>query len=180
MSATFQSTVYLYSGSGIPGEQYDDSPWRALPYTINSASAAYNIIGATFCTIDAGASLTGSGTCKAGSSGSYGVAGLLVAPKDYALYGTSGQALDPTLTVSNQTMVQCATMGRFYVTLPAAANVGDYVIFDNTTGAIATVTPGTALPSGKSWANAVVAVFSIGAAGTAVIELDPGFTQTLA
>lgn len=174
MAATFQSTVYLYSGSGIPGEQYDDSPWRALPYTINSVSAAYNIIGSTFCTITSGGSLTNSGTCQAGSAGTFGVAGLLVAPKDYALYGSGGQALNPTLVVSNQTAVQCATMGRFFVQLPAAANVGDWVIFDNTTGAISTVTPNTTLPTGKSWAQGIVSVFSISAAGLAVIDLNPG------
>ena len=174
MAASFQSSVFIYSGSGVPGEQYDDSPSRALPYTINSVSAAYNIIGSTFCSIASGAALNNAGVVQAGSGGALGVAGLLVAPKDYALFGTGGQALNPTLTVSNQTLIQCATMGRFFVQLPASANVGDWVIFDNTTGAISTVTPGTSLPGGKSWAYGIVSVFSISAAGLAVIDLNPG------
>lgn len=174
MAATFQSSVNIYSGSGVPGEQYDDSPSRALPYTINSALATYNIVGSTFCTITTGAALNNAGVVQAGSAGTLGVAGLLVGPKDYALFGTGGQALDPTLTVPNQTLVQCATMGRFFVQLPASANVGDWVIFDNTTGAASTVTPGTSLPVGKSWAYAIVSVFSITGAGLAVIDLNPG------
>jgi len=174
MAATFQSTVYLYSGAGIPGEQYDDSPWRALPYTINSTSAAYNIIGSTFCTITAGASVRNAGICQAGSAGTFGVAGLLVAPKDYALFGSGGQPLNPTLTVPNQTLIQCATMGRFYVYLPATAAIGDWVIFDNTTGAIETIAPNAALPVGKSWAQGIVSVLLMEAAGLGVIDLNPG------
>lgn len=165
----FQSTVYLYTGAGIPGEQYSDVPWRAQPFTINSSSAAYNIIGATFCTV------TSQGICQAGSGGTLGIAGLLVDPKDQALFGSS---LTPTLTVPDYTAVECATEGTFFVTLPGAANIGDYVIFDNTTGAISTVSPGTSLPSGKSWANAFVDVFTVSGAGLGVITINPGKTRT--
>lgn len=168
----FQSAVFINQGFGVPGELYQDAPYRAQPFTIVSASPAYNIIGSTFCTI------TAQGICQAGSGGTFGVAGLIVDPKDVALFGTGGIPLNPTLTVPNQTIIECATMGTFVVTLPAAANIGDWVIFDNVTGAISTVVPGTALPAGKSWAQAFVDYYEVGGAGLAVITIDPGKTPS--
>lgn len=168
----FQQSVFINQGAGVPGEQYSDSPWRAQSFTINSASAAYNIIGATMC------SVTSQGFCAAGNAGGTAVfAGLLVDPKDVALFGTGGIPLAPTLTVPNYTQVECATMGSYFVTLPASANIGDWVVYDNTTGAISTVTPGSDLPSGNSWGNAVVDYFTVGAAGLGVITMNPGVGQ---
>lgn len=168
----FQSTVYQYAGFGVPGEQYSDGPWRAQSFTINSASAAYNIIGATMC------SITSQGFCAAGNSGGTApFAGLLVDPKNVALFGTGGIPLNPTLTVPNYTQIECATMGSYIVTLPNSANIGDWVIYDNTTGAISSVAPGTSLPSGKSWGNAIVDYFTVASAGLAVITLNPGVGQ---
>ena len=171
---SFQSTVALQQGFGVPGEQITDGPWRAQTFTINSASSAYNNIGSTMCTI------TSQGICAAGNSGGTAIfAGLLVDPKAVALFGASGIPLNPTLNVPNQTVVECATMGSFVVALPAAAAIGDYVIYDNTTGAISTVTPGTSLPSGHSWGNAFVDYYTQGVSGSAlaVITMNPGVGQ---
>lgn len=165
---SFQSTVSLQQGFGVPGELYTDGPYRVEPYTINSASADYNIIGATCC------SITSQGFCAAGNSGGTAAfAGLLVDPKDVALFGSGGIPLNPTLVVPNFTLVECATMGSFVVTLPAAAAIGDFVIYDQTTGAISTITPTTSLPSGKNFANAIVDYFTVAGAGLAVITLIP-------
>jgi len=167
----FQSTVSLVQGFGVPGEQFSDSPWRAQSFSINSASAAYNIIGATACTV------TSQGVCQAGSGGTLGYAGILAAPKEVALFGTSGSPLSPTLTVPNFTQIECMTMGQIIATLPASASIGDWVIFDNTTGALSTVAPTTSLPGGKSWAYAVVDNFTVTAASgvaLAVLTLNPG------
>lgn len=166
----FQSSVFINQGFGVPGEQYSDSPWRAQSFTIDSASAAYNIIGATMC------SVTSQGFCAAGNSGGTAAfAGLLVDPKDIALFGTGGVPLAPTLTVPNFTLVECATMGSFVVTLPGAAAIGDYVVYDNTTGAISTVAAGSSTPgSGKSWGNAIVDYYTVAGAGLAVITMNPG------
>jgi hypothetical protein len=168
---SFQSTVSINMGFGVPGELFTDAPYIAQSYTIDSGSAAYNIIGATACTI------TSQGFCQAGSGGSYGFAGILVDPKDIALFGAGGIPLNPTLTVPNYTQVECLTMGIIVVTLPAACNIGDYVIYDNTTGALSTITPVTPLPSGKTFANAVVYEFTPGASGSqlAVIQVNPTF-----
>jgi hypothetical protein len=164
----FQSAVSLLQGFGVPGEQFTDGPTRAETFTIVSASSSLNIIGATACTV------TSQGVCAAGNVGGARVfAGILVDPKDVALFGTGNQPLAPTLVVPNNSIVECASMGSFIVTLPAAANIGDSVIFDNTSGALSTIAPGIALPSGKTFANAVVDYYTVAAAGLAVITMTP-------
>ena len=174
---SFQSSVAIYQGAGVPGEQYSDSPWIAQSYTINSASAAYNIIGATGC------SITSEGFVAAGNAGGGKVyAGILVDPKNVALFGTGGIPLNPTLTVPNYTQVECATSGSFWVTLTGsggsgAANIGDWVCYNLTTGALTSVAPGTSLPGGTAWANATVTYFTLAAAGLCVITLQPGVGQ---
>ena len=168
---TFQSTVSLQQGFGVPGELFTDSPWRAQSFILNSASAAYNIIGATAFTVSS------QGVAQAGNPGGTNVyAGILIAPKEQALYGVGANALSPTLTLNNYAQAELLTMGTVIVTLPASANIGDWVIYDNTTGALSTVPAGTSpFPgSGKSAAMAVVDYFTVGGAGLAVITVNPG------
>jgi len=166
---SFQSSVFINQGFGVPGELFTDSPWIAQSYTINSGSAANNIIGSTCCTSGT------QGFCAAGGTDVF--AGFLVDPKDIALFGASGIPLNPTLTVPNFTQVECLTMGTIIVTLPAAAAIGDYVVFNNTTGRISTITPSTPLASGTTFAQAIVAYFTQGIAGTAlaVIQVNPTY-----
>ena len=164
---SFQSSVFIQMAAGVPGEQYSDGPWRAQSYQINSALASYNNIGESACTI------TSQGVCQAGSGGTLGFAGILVDPKNIALFGVGGIPLNPTLNVPDFTQVECATMGSYWVTLPAAAAIGDLVIYDNTTGALETIAPAAALPVGKTFANAFVDYFTVTVAGLAVITLDP-------
>jgi hypothetical protein len=166
----FQTSVAINMGFGVPGDQYSDGPWRAQSYQINSASATYNNIGSTMC------SITSQGVCAAGNSGgTTAFAGLLVDAKAVALFGTGGIPLAPTLNVPNYTQVECATMGSYVVTLTGAAAIGDYVIYDNVTGAISTVPAGTGSPgSGKSWGNAFVDYYTVSGAGLAVITMNPG------
>ena len=130
----FQGAVYNVQSTGVPGDQAFDTPWKAETFTINSTNAAYNIIGATACTI------TGQGFCAAGkSSVNAAFAGILVDPKAVALFGIGSQPLTATLTVPNFATVECATMGSFFVTLPAVASIGDKVVYDNTTGVLSTI-----------------------------------------
>lgn len=162
----FQSAVFIQQGGGVPGELFSDYPKRAQSFTLNSASAAYNIVGATAYTISA------EGVARAGSGGTLGFAGFLFNPKVYALQGGT-TPLAPTMTLPNQTQAELITEGSLWVTLPGAAAIGDLVIYNNTTGAISTVTPATPIPGGSSFANAVVAYFTVTAPGLAVIAISP-------
>lgn len=167
---SFQSAVQINQGAGVPGELFTNSPSRAQTYRINSADADYNIVGATCCTIES------EGVVQAGAGGALGVfAGFLVAPKDYALFG-GAQPLDPSLTLPNDSIVECLTMGTIFATLPATANIGDLVVFDDTTGAIETISPGDNLPAGKSFAYAEVDYFEATPQGLSVITVSPTLT----
>jgi hypothetical protein len=165
---TFQSSVFFQTGSGVPGEVFTNYPKRAQSLTINSALASYNIIGATAYTI------LSPGFAQAGNgSGNFGFAGFLFNPKVYALQGNGSNTLAPSLVLPNFTQGEFITEGSLWVTLPNTANIGDIVIYDNTTGAISSISPTTALPSGKTFANAQVDYFDVTTAGLAVISITP-------
>ena len=164
---SFQSTVFLQQGFGVPGELFANSPRNGQSYIINSASAAYNIFGYGF-------SITSQGNAAAGNSGGTAVfAGILSNPKGSALDGVGGNPLAPTLTLPNYAQGELLTQGSIVVYLPAAAAIGDFVLYDQTDGHLTTVAPGTSLPGGKSWAYATVDYFTVTAAGLAVITLKP-------
>jgi hypothetical protein len=164
----FQSTVFQFMGAGVPGELYSNSPKISQSYIINSASAAYNVIGAT------AFSVTSQGVANAGNTGTQVYAGILSNPKTSAAFGTSNSPLSPTLTLNNYAQGELITVGQMWVTLPGTANIGDVVIFDNTTGALSTIAPGVSLPSGKSYAYGYVTYFTVTTSGSGlgVIQLN--------
>jgi hypothetical protein len=163
----FQGSVALQQGFGVVGELFTDSPYRAQSFTLVSASAAYNVFGRCF-------TITSEGVAQAGSGGTLGFAGFLVDPKDQALEGTvAGGSLAPSLVLPNQAQGELLTMGDIIVALPAAAAIGDLVVYDNTTGDLTTIAPGADLPVGKTFANAVVSYRTVTAAGLAVITVSP-------
>jgi hypothetical protein len=169
----FQSTVFLQMAFGVQGEVYSDSPWTAQPYTINSGgNPQYNIIGATACTV------VSQQVCTPGGTGAF--AGFLIAAKNNVSFGTqAGGPLAPTMTLADQQPCQCLTMGIINVLLPAACNIGDYVLFNTTTGALSTVPPGTTLPGGTAFAQAIVSNFTPNAVGSqiATITVNPTYTN---
>ncbi len=170
----FQTAVYADQAIGVPGTLYDNSPLRALSYILNSASAAYNIIGQTAMTVSS------DGVAEAGSGGAGGFAGILANPEIQALFGSGGVPLNPSLTLGNGVVAACVTMGRLFVTLPDAANIGDLVVYDDTTGELSTVAPGDPLPTGTTFAQAQVIRFTLTDAGVAVIEIDPSLVAPVA
>lgn len=161
----FQTTVSRLSGFGVPGELYTDSPTRAQSYILNSTTSSLNIIGSTVFTV------ASEGIAQAGGTGA--IAGFLVDPKQYALFASAGQTLTPTLTLPNGTQADLLTMGDIIVTLPGAAAIGDVVIYNTTSGAISTVTPGTSPGAGNAYANAFVSYYTVSGAGLAVITVNP-------
>jgi hypothetical protein len=160
----FQSTVNFNQALGVVGEVFDDGPRRAQSYILNSADASYNVFGRAF-------SITAEGIAQAGNPGGSNVApfaGILVNPKASPLIGSG---LTPSLTLPNNYQGELLFEGSVVVTLPGAAAIGDWVVYDNTTGILSTVAPNAALPAGKSWAYGIVSRFTVSGAGLAVIRL---------
>ena len=66
---TFQQTVSLNVPFGAPGNRFNSNPVVSQPWNLQSASAAYNIIGATAYTV------VSDGVAQAGGTGPF--AGIL-------------------------------------------------------------------------------------------------------
>lgn len=161
MSAAFQTTVNVQLAFGVPGALYDDSPVRSAPWTLVSANAAYNIIGATAftaTTADPGTAAS-SGVAAAGGTGQF--VGVLANDKVYATSGTTAGALNPTLTLPNQTLGELVTMGHLIVTLPGPANLGDLVSYDVTTGALSTYAPKASFTASIAHTTGIMTVSAV-------------------
>lgn len=140
-----QSSVNIYNALGVIGDLAFDGPIRSVPYNLNSDTAYPNVVGRAF-TVLAGANpepttaaSPNAGEARAGGTGVF--AGILVNPKAYVTAGTGGNALAPTLTLPDNSIGELLIMGEIFVAFAAAANVGDLVYYDNTTGVLGTVPP---------------------------------------
>ena len=148
----FQTSVNSNIAAGVPGELFhrdNGAPVRVMPYAINSGGTpANNVIGATWYTVlsapvlEGGTTYTGEVAPYAQPGGTGPQAGFLVDPKIYATLGTAAGALNPTMTLPDQTIAALATSGVFWATLPNAANIGDLVTYNIATGAIGSVSYG--------------------------------------
>jgi hypothetical protein len=166
-AATFQSTVNIVLGFGIPGELIVDGPQRVDSLTLDN-------IGGTI-----GFAFTKSSTTDIATQGGVIVngtnlfAGILVNPKVYASFGApGGSPLDPTLFLGPNTQGEFLTMGTIVVTLTGAANIGDNVQYNETTGALSAIVPGGSPAAGYALVpNAVVWQYPQSATGLAAIRL---------
>jgi hypothetical protein len=143
MVAAFQSTINIWSAGGVVGELAFDGPMRAAPYNLFS-SGVPNLVGNAY-TVTSGGNPEPSGnsaiagTAQVGGTGIF--AGILINPKDYASFGTTGGPLNPTMVLPDYSIGQLANMGFFWVNLPGPANVGDLVTYDPLTGNLNSVAP---------------------------------------
>ena len=168
----FQSSITSNIAAGVAGELYNGgngAPIRVMPYALNS-NGTPNIIGATWYTLLSAPVLAGGSTysgesCAYAQAGGIGVtAGLLVDPKVHVTYGTTlGGPLAPSMTLPDQTIAGLATLGFFWATLPAAANAGDPLIYDTTTGAIGSVSAGANFTAAISGNTMTVSALGAGA-----------------
>jgi hypothetical protein len=165
----FQSTVNINYAFGLIGQLYKDGPTRAQELLINS-SGAVNNVGYAFTKSNATNVATVGGAI---TNGSTVFAGILISPKSYAAVGTSaGGTLAATLAVPDNTLGEFLTMGDIVVALTGAANIGDQVQYNTTTGALSAVAPGASASGGNALVpNAVVIDFQNTAAGIAAIRL---------
>lgn len=164
---SFQSQVAIKQGFSVPGDVFQDVPWVVLPYTLFS-NGTPNVVGSTAYTI------TSEGFAEAGNGGSLGFAGILCIPKSYALFGLNGAPLEATEELPDYTMAELMTQGMLVVSLPNSANIGDYVIYENTTGTLSTIPATDVIPPGYSSAHSIVSQFtqSISGQGLAVIQVN--------
>jgi hypothetical protein len=165
----FQYQVNIQTAPGIPGELYDEGPLRAEPLIVNSNGASPNTVGFAYTKDNQYNIASVGGVIAVGTP----FAGILVNPKAYASFGSSAGTLAPTLDLPDNAQGEFLTMGTIFVRLTTAASIGDWVIYDTTTGALAAVSPGDAAPAGFALIpNAVVHRFTAPTGGgTAVIRL---------
>lgn len=159
-----QSTVRYDQALGVPGEIIVDGPTRVQSGMLHSASAAYNIVGATVFTRP----VAGGQVAAGGVIGAARVfAGILCNPKTYASFGTSaGGSLAATLTLPNEINAElCLTSSGLVVSVPAACAIGDQLAYDTTTGALSTVKPVAAFTGIIAVTTGVLTVSSL-TAGT--------------
>lgn len=165
-----QTVVNFVTGIGVPGEILFDGPKRVYPYTLIS-TPQLNIVGATAYTV------VSDGVAMAGGSGAF--AGILVNPKTYPLFG--GVPFNPSLTLPDNTIGELLVMGTPLMKLATTANIGDFVVYDATTGALSTV-PATGVVT-ASFATSVMTVTAtaivLGAGQTLNFAGVPPTTQIL-
>lgn len=140
----FQTTVAAALATGVPGEPVSDAAMRCRP-GITGGTAANIVVGRWFTQDPADLLYKPGGTNLEG--------GLLVNPKAYASIGTSANGpLAPTMTLPAGTPAEFASGGEFYAILSTAAQVGQPVFYDNTTGILGAGTAGggqTQIPGAK-------------------------------
>ena len=165
-AATFQSTVNIQLGFGVVGELITDGPQRVESLTLDSVGGT---VGFGFTKSNTTGVATMGGTATPGTSV---FAGILVNPKVYATNGPSSGALDPTLTLPPYTQGEFLTMGTIIVSLTGAANIGDIVQMNETTGALSALQPGSTVTAGNQFIpNCVVYRYPTTAAGLVAIRI---------
>lgn len=155
---SFQSSVRQLMTYGIVGEVIFDGPQRAEPVILDSADAANNVIGRAF-TSPAGED----STVDAGGTGVF--RGILVNPLVYATSGTTAGALEPTLTLPNNTNVEVLSMGTIIVSLLNAASIGDSVMFTQSTGELSALPPVATFTASQATTVLTVSAITAGKIG---------------
>ena len=173
-----QTSVNIYNTLGFPGDLAFDGPIRSETFILNSSGQAQNV-GYAYTRTNGGASPSPStnspvaGTAQVGGTGVF--AGILVNPKVYPLNGNSSSPLNPSLVLPDNAEGELLYMGEIFVALPGAANDGDLVYYDNTTGALGS-TPSSGTATGSIAAGGAGAQDVLTVTGTPTVELGVGST----
>lgn len=161
----FQTTVNLEQGFGVPGDIHTSGPTRAEVLIINSSGAANNY----------GYAYTKDATTNIARVGGTALfAGILGNGKQATLNGTASGALAPTLAVPDYSHGDLFTMGDIVVRVASACKIGDYVVYNTTTGELSTVTNPATPGAGKALVpNAVIYRYPVTATtgGLTVVRL---------
>jgi hypothetical protein len=164
---SFQTTINVNYAFGVIGELINDGPTRASSRIMNS-SGTPNVIGYAYTRSNSTDICTVGGAI---TNGSTVFGGILANPKEYSSIGTTAGTLVPTLVLPDNSQGDFVEMGTMVVTLTTAANIGDLVTYNLTTGALGAVAPGSSAPGGSALVpNAVVRSFTA-APGLVAIRL---------
>lgn len=159
-----QSSVNVKQCPGIQGDFFGDSPRRALAKNLNAtAGGALPTIGNAF---TFAAAATDPSQVVMGGTGAF--AGILVNGKELV----RGAGLADGLTVADNTIGTICSMGRIWVKVEDAVQVGYLACYNNTTGAITGIASGSAATGYTLIPNAKFVAVNAAADGLAVIELS--------
>ena len=166
-AATFQSTINISLGFGIPGELIVDGPQRVDSLTLGSTAGT---IGLAFTKSNSTNIATQGGAIVNGTNV---FAGILVNPKVYALDGYSSLgSLDPSMVLAPYSQGEFLSMGTIVVNCVGAAKIGDLIQYNNTTGVLSAVTPGGTVTTGNTFIpNCVVWNYPTAATGLIAIRI---------
>jgi hypothetical protein len=132
------SVTNQFLATGLPGEFSRSGNQETRGAILASAVEANNVVGRVVKTV------TGN-NFNVGVAANGNLAGILSSPK------TGVRAtLEPQAYLPNASQVEVAERGYLFVTLPAAAAIGDFVYYSNTTGVLATAAPAATAPVGHS------------------------------
>lgn len=168
---TFPSTIRTDQASGYPGDLAVNYPPVAQTGILNSADAAYNVVGRVF------THTSTEGVFAAGGTGAF--AGILSERSQYAGYGTTaGGPLAASTTLPNGAIGDFVTEHPgIFVDLVDAAAPGYYVTYNKTTGVLGAVPQGTNPDAGHViLPGAFVVRYTNAAPGLAVISLGTNTT----
>lgn len=163
-NAQLQSTVNITLGFGVVGELIVDGPQRVEPLNLDTNGGT---IGNYFTKSNSTNVATQGGTIASGVV----AAGFLVNPKVYASFG-GVNPLDPTLVLPGFAQGEFLTMGTIVVNMTTAANIGDLVEYNTTTGVLGAVAPGGSATTGFALIpNCTVWRYPTSAAGLTAIRI---------
>ena len=160
----FQTVTNVFTAVGVPGEAaYFGPEPRVQPRIMYSGGTNPNTMGFAFTESTVG-DIQLSGTVTVGGTGQF--AGILVQPKASSTFGTTaGGPLAATLNMPDYSTGEMLSFGDVFVALPAAANIGDLVAYNTTTGTLTSTAPTAAFTASQSTTVLTVSAITAGNLG---------------
>ena len=173
-----QTLVNFQMAPGIPGEVAYDVPINAQVRRINSSGTA-NIFGYAY--TETGVTYDGEGgsennmTATVGGTGVF--AGILIQPKTASSAGGSGGPTTDTFQIPDNSIGELLRNGAVFGALPAAANIGDDVLFATATGALSSQNQNATFTGSIATTTGVLTVTAM-ASGSPTLAIGEMLTGT--
>lgn len=150
-----------FLATGIPGEFSRSDNQQSRGAILNSGTESNNVVGRVVLTVE-------DNDYEVGVAADGNFAGILCSPKTGVRPALAAQAYLP-----NDTQVEVAESGYLFVTLSAAADVGDFVYYSDAAGVITTAAPGATAPASHTrLPGGLVKGLNVTGAGVAEIYFD--------